>query len=53
VNDVGWSQPSDPTALIIATIPGAPSAPFKSANTMTSITLEWEAPADDGATPIT
>ena len=38
---------------MIATIPGAPGAPYKVGNTMTSITIEWPAPTDDGATTIT
>jgi hypothetical protein len=37
VNDVGHSLPSEPTPLVIATIPTAPGAPVKLRSTLTSI----------------
>ena len=53
VNDVGQSVASEPSSLIIATIPSASGQPVKISNTMSSVTIEWTEPVDDGATPIT
>jgi len=52
VNDVGQSLPSQPTSLVIATIPLAPSMPTKVSSLLTTITIEWDEPESDGGEAI-
>jgi len=52
VNDVGQSSPSQPTSLVIATIPSAPTMPSKVSSSLTTITIQWDEPESDGGEAI-
>lgn len=51
-NAVGTSAESDTQYLVCADLPDPPSAPTLEAATESSITIAWNAPADDGGTPV-
>ena len=52
-NEVGDSEPSDPTSLRAAVAPDAPSAPVKTFANGSTIEISWNAPADNGGSVIT
>ncbi|HXW35177.1 MAG TPA: fibronectin type III domain-containing protein, partial [Acidimicrobiales bacterium] len=53
VNGVGQSSPSSPVVNATpAAVPGAPTSPSASGG-ISSATVSWTAPADDGGSPIT
>jgi hypothetical protein len=52
VNDVGESLPSEPTPLVIATTPTQPGQPQKQLSTLTSISIVWDKPENDGGSPV-
>ena len=51
-NVVGDSQPSATFSAMAAIKPGAPEAPTRKTATTESVTIQWEAPLDDGGDPI-
>ena len=52
-NEVGDSEPSDPTSLRAAVAPDAPGAPVKTFANGSTIEIAWAAPASDGGSVIT
>jgi hypothetical protein len=51
-NGRGESEQSQPISIYAATISTPPVNPRRKSATSSSVTLEWEAPASDGGTPI-
>ena len=52
-NIVGDSSVKAITQGMAANLPTAPSTPYRVRSTETSVTIAWQAPADNGGTPIT
>lgn len=50
---IGDSVPSVATVLYCGVPPGPPGQPTKVIGTLTSITIAWTAPTDNGGAPLT
>jgi titin len=53
VNVIGSSDLSSEIAIRAAQAPDAPAAPVKQSSTLTSITIQWSAPAYNGGSAVT
>ena len=51
-NIVGDSLPSSAFSAMAATLSGAPGTPTRQTSTLTSITIKWTEPVDNGGDPI-
>lgn len=52
-NVIGDSSVSSELEVMAATLPGKPSTPIRLTSTETSISIQWNAPTDNGGTSIT